>query len=167
MYPEVFLGYDQARQSYSDVSVLPTPQFFYGMQKGEEVAVELEPGKSLVVKFLTVGEPHPDGNRTVFFELNGQPREVTVLDRSLNVQIAPRRKANSKVPGEVGSPIPGAVTNIVVELGDQVEKGDRLLVIEAMKMQTTVYAPISGKIIERFANVGDTLDAKDLLLLIE
>ena len=93
------------------------------MEKGEEAAIELEPGKTLVVKFLTVGEPHPDGSRTVFFELNGQPREVTVVDRSLKVEKRERRKANPAAPGEVGAPIPGAVTNVVVELGDTVEKG--------------------------------------------
>ena len=166
MYPEVFLAYSQARQNYSDVSVLPTSQFFYGMEKGEETAIELEPGKTLIVKFLTIGEPHEDGSRTVFFELNGQPREVTVPDRSLKVEKRERRKANPAVPGEVGAPIPGAVTNVVVELGDTVEKGERLLVMEAMKMQTTVYAPISGKVLEKFVNVGETVDAKDLLLLI-
>jgi pyruvate carboxylase len=166
MYPEVFLGYNQARQNYSDVSVLPTAQFFYGMEKGEESTIELEPGKTLVVKFLTIGEPHEDGSRTVFFELNGQPREVTVPDRTLKVEKKERRKANPATPGEVGAPIPGAVTNVVVELGDTVEKGERLLVMEAMKMQTTVYASVSGKVLEKFVNVGETVDAKDLLLLI-
>jgi pyruvate carboxylase len=167
MYPEVFAGFDTARQNYSDISVLPTPQFYYGMQRGDEVSFEIEPGKLLIIKFLTVGEPHPEGDRTVFFELNGQPREVTVRDRSLGVQKEQRRKANPQVRGEVGAPIPGAVTNVVVELGDIVEKGDRLLVMEAMKMQTTVYAPVRGKIIEKFVAVGETVDAKDLLLIIE
>jgi pyruvate carboxylase len=167
MYPEVFLGYDRARETYSDVSVLPTPQFFYGMQRGDEVTIDIEPGKTLVVKFLTVGEPHPEGYRTVFFELNGQPREVNVTDRSLKVEKPERRKAAPGVAGEVGAPIPGAVTNVVVGVGDEVEKGDRLLVMEAMKMQTTVYAPVPGKVVERFVEAGDTVDAKDLLLRIE
>ena len=167
MYPQVFAAYDRARQQYSDVSVLPTPLFFYGMERGEEASIEIEPGKRLMVKFLTVGEPHPDGQRTVFFELNGQPREVTVADRSLKAEKEERRKANPQVPGEVGAPIPGAVTNVVVELGDTVAKGERLLVMEAMKMQTTVYAPVGGKIVERFVSVGETVDAKDLLLRIE
>ena len=167
MYPEVFLGFDRARQTYSDVSVLPTPQFFYGMERGDEVSLDIEPGKTLVVKFLTVGEPHPEGYRTVFFELNGQPREVNITDRSLKVEKPERRKANPSVPGEVGAPIPGAVTNVVVEVGDEVAKGDRLLVMEAMKMQTTVYAPVGGKVLERFVESGDTVDAKDLLLKIQ
>ncbi|HEY5778385.1 MAG TPA: pyruvate carboxylase [Terrimicrobiaceae bacterium] len=166
MYPQVFLTFDQTRQLYGDVSVLPTPQFYYGMEPGEEIAVELEPGKTLVVKFLTVGEPHPEGKRTVFFELNGQPREVSVQDKSLKVQKVERAKADPANAGQVGAPIPGAVTSIIVETGDIVSKGDRLLVIEAMKMQTTVYAPVSGKVVEKLVQVGETVDTKDLLMIL-
>ena len=166
MYPQVFLTFDQTRQLYGDVSVLPTPQFYYGMEPGEEIAVELEPGKTLVVKFLTVGEPHPEGKRTVFFELNGQPREVSVQDKSLKVQKVERAKADPANAGQVGAPIPGAVTSIIVETGDIVSKGDRLLVIEAMKMQTTVYASVSGKVVEKLVQVGETVDTKDLLMIL-
>jgi pyruvate carboxylase len=167
MYPEVFLAFDQAGAAYSDVSVLPTPQYYYGMAKGDETTVELEPGKTLFIKFLTVGEPHPDGERTVFFELNGQPREVTIADKSLKTVATQRVKADPAKPGNVGAPIPGAVTSIVVNVGDVVVKGERLLVMEAMKMQTTVYAPIDGKVSQRLVNVGQTVDAKDLLIVIE
>ena len=128
------------------MDVLPTPAFFYGMERGEEITVELEPGKTLVVKFLTVGEPHPDGTRTVFFELNGQPREVTVRDRTLEVE---DRAAAQGRPGQAGRRSarrsPGLVSTIAVELNQQVKKGDRLLVMEAMKMQSTVYAPVDGQ----------------------
>ena len=117
MYPQVFLNFDQKRQLYGDVSVLPTPQFYYGMEPGEEILVELEPGKTLIIKFLTVGEPHPDGKRTVFFELNGQPREVSVQDESLKAETVERAKADPANPGHVGAPIPGAVTSIMVETG--------------------------------------------------
>jgi pyruvate carboxylase len=136
------------------------------MEPGEEIAVELEPGKTLVVKFLTVGEPHPEGKRTVFFELNGQPREVSVQDKSLKVQKVERAKADPANAGQVGAPIPGAVTSIIVETGDIVSKGDRLLVIEAMKMQTTVYASVSGKVVEKLVQVGETVDTKDLLMIL-
>jgi pyruvate carboxylase len=167
MYPQVFLNFDQKRQLYGDLSVLPTPQFYYGMEPGEEILVELEPGKTLIIKFLTVGEPHPDGKRTVFFELNGQPREVSVQDESLQAQTVERAKADPANLGHVGTPIPGAVTSIMVERGESVSKGDRLLVIEAMKMQTTVYAPIAGKLVERLVQVGETVETKDLLVVIE
>ena len=167
MYPDVFLKFAKARASYGDVSVLPTPVFFYGMQKDQEMAVDLEPGKTLVVKFLAVGEPHPDGNRTVFFELNGQPREVRVRDRKLKVETRANPKADPLQPGHVGAPIPGVVTSIAVELNQEVKKGDQLLVMEAMKMQTTVYAPVDGRVAERPVQVGQTVEPKDLLIAIE
>ena len=167
MYPDVFLKFNKARSSYGDLEVLPTPQFLYGMQKGEEITVDLEPGKRLIIKFLTVGEPHPEGTRTVFYELNGQPREVNIRDKSLQAAVPALEKADPSIPGHVGAPIPGAVSSIAVELNEQVSKGDRLLVMEAMKMQTTVYAPISGKVTRKLVNVGQTVEAKDLLLVIE
>ena len=166
MYPQVFLVFAQERQLYGDVSVLPTPQFYYGMEPGEEITAELEPGKTLIIKFLTVGEPHPEGKRTVFFELNGQPREVTVQDKTLKVRKVERAKADPSNAGHVGAPIPGAITTIMVETGETVSKGDRLLVIEAMKMQTTIYSPVSGKVMEKRAKVGETVDAKDLLMVL-
>jgi pyruvate carboxylase len=167
MYPDVFVKFSRARSTYGTIEVLPTMQFFYGLERGEEVAVELEPGKILIVKFLTVSDPQPDGTRTVFYELNGQPREVTVRDRSLQASVEARAKADPAEPGQVGAPIPGAVTSISVEPGDRVQKGDRLLVMEAMKMQSTLYAPLGGKVLRKYVNVGDKVDAKDLLLVIE
>jgi pyruvate carboxylase len=131
------------------------------------VPLELEPGKTLVVKFLTIGDPHHDGSRTVFFELNGQPREVNVRDRKLKVEVQANPKADPANPGHVGAPIPGAVTSIAVELNQEVKQGDKLLVLEAMKMQTTVYAPVSGRVVERLAHVGQTVEPKDLLVAIE
>ena len=167
MYPEVFLKFARARQNWGDVDVLPTPQFYYGMQKGEETAVELEPGKNLVIKFLTVGEPHPDGTRTVFFELNGQPREVSVRDRALEVTERAKPKADPAQPGQIGAPIPGVVSTVAVELQQKLEKGDRLLVMEAMKMQSTVYAPVGGVVKQLLVQPGQQVEAKDLLLVIE
>jgi pyruvate carboxylase len=167
MYPDVYLKFAKAQQTFDNVEVLPTPLFFYGMKTGEETVIDLEPGKRLFLKFLTVGEPHLDGRRTVFFELNGQPREVTVRDRSLEVKTPERVKADPAVPGQVGAPMPGVVASIAVELNQNVEKGERLLVMEAMKMQSTVYAPISGKVAQRLVHVGESVEAKDLLLVIE
>jgi pyruvate carboxylase len=137
------------------------------MQKGEEITVDIEAGKRLVIKFLTLGEPHPDGRRTVFFELNGQPREVTVRDRSLKASAAERLKADPNNPGHVGAPLPGMITTVAVEPNQTVEKGERLLVIEAMKMQSTIYAPIAGKVIAIHAQAGQQVEAKDLLVAIE
>ena len=167
MYPDVFLKFAKARQSYGNVEVLPTPAFYYGMERGTDIAVELEPGKTLVIKFLTVGEPHPDGTRTVFFELNGQPREVTVRDRMLNVVEKVKLKADPAAPGQIGAPIPGVVSTVAVELNQTLKKGDRLLVMEAMKMQSTVYAPVGGKVTQMLVQPGQHVEAKDLLLVIE
>jgi pyruvate carboxylase len=167
MYPDVFTKFARNRQAWGPVEVLPTPQFYYGMQRGEEVAVELEPGKTLIVKFLTIGEPHPDGTRTVFFELNGQPREVSVRDRKLEVKEAPKPKADPAQPGQIGAPIPGVVSSVAVELNQTVKKGDRLLVMEAMKMQSTVYTPVGGVVRQMLVHPGQHVEAKDLLLVIE
>jgi pyruvate carboxylase len=167
MYPEVFLKFSKARSAYGSLEVLPTPQFFYGLEQGQEIAVELEPGKTLVVKLLTVSDAHPDGTRTIFFELNGQPREVTIRDAALRAMVQARPKSDASEPGQVGAPIPGAISSVAVELGQQVKKGERLLVLEAMKMQSTVYAPMDGKVTKKLVNVGDKVDAKDLLLVIE
>ena len=166
MYPDVFLAFNSASDAYSDLSVIPTSEFFYGMTPGDEITIEIEEGKTLIIKFLTISEAHPDGTRTVFFELNGQPREVTIVDQSLKVETSQRAKADPNNPGNVGAPIPGAVTSITVGLGETVKKGDRLLVMEAMKMQTTVYAPVDGKVKEMLVQIGATVEAKDLLVVI-
>ncbi len=167
MYPEVFTKFASARSEYGDLEVLPTPQFLYGLQERNEITVDLEPGKTLIIRLLTVGEPRPDGMRTVFFELNGQPREVEVRDKSFKEVTPARRKADAAKTGEVGAPIPGAVTVLHVSPQERVKKGDRLLVMEAMKMQTTVYAPVDGTIAEITVHPRDTVEARDLLLRIE
>ena len=137
------------------------------MEHDEEISAELEPGKTLIIK---VSRPSasliPTESARCFFELNGQPREVTVQDKSLKVEKAQRMKADPSNAGHVGAPIPGAITSIMVENGQTISKGDRLLVMEAMKMQTTVYAPVSGKVTERLVQVGQTVDAKDLLMVL-
>ena len=167
LYPKVFLEFDDACRKYSELEVLPTPQFFYGVEQGEECAIDIEPGKRLIVKFLTVSEPHEDGTRTVFFELNGQPRAVRVRDQSLEAKSKPNPKADPNHPGHVGAPIPGVVTSIAAELNHPVRKGDKLLMMEAMKMQTTVYAPVAGKVIQKLVSVGQNVEPKDLLVVIE
>ncbi|MCS7026382.1 MAG: pyruvate carboxylase [Bryobacteraceae bacterium] len=167
MYPDVFVKFAKNRQAWGDLDILPTPQFFYGMEKGSEITVDIEPGKTLIIKFLAVSDPHPEGHRTVFFELNGQPREVNIRDQSLQVKTAAREKADPSKPGQVGAPIPGVISSIAVEPQQPVAKGDRLLVMDAMKMQTTVYAPVTGVVKKLFVQVGQSVEPKDLLVLIE
>jgi pyruvate carboxylase len=167
MYPDVFVKFAAARAQYGELEVLPTAQFFYGLRETEEITVELEPGKTLIIRLLTQGEPRPDGMRTVFFELNGQPREVEVRDKSLKEAANIRPKADPAKPGEVGAPIPGAITVLHVSVGQGVKKADRLLAMDAMKMQTTIYAPVSGTVKEITVSPGVTVDSRDLLLTIE
>jgi pyruvate carboxylase len=166
LYPEVFLKYDQFRQTYSDVSVIPTPAFFYGLKPGEEITVEIESGKTMIIKFLTVGEAHPDGTRTLFFELNGQPREVTVRDRALRVVERSHPKVSPEDPGQVGAPTAGLISSIAVQANHLVERGAKLLTLEAMKMQSNIYAPISGRVSKVLVTPGQHVEAKDLLVTI-
>jgi pyruvate carboxylase len=167
MYPDVFIKFARAQESYGSLDVLPTKAFFYGMQTGEEIAIELEPGKTIVVRFLTVGELRPDGHRTVFFELNGQPREVSIRDKAQKATGIIKELADPNHRGHIGSPTPGVVTSVLVEQGQAVTEGQKLLVLEAMKMQSTVYAPVAGKVAKRLVQPGQTVETKELLLVIE
>jgi len=166
LYPDVYLKFNAFRQAYADVGVLPTPAFFYGLKPAEEITVDIEPGKTMIVKFLTVSEPHPDGTRTLFFELNGQPREVNVRDRALRVQERAHPKADPEVPGQVGAPTAGLISSIAVQLNHKVERGAKLLTLEAMKMQSNIYAPVGGRISKLLVTPGQHVEAKDLLAVI-
>ncbi|HXJ47169.1 MAG TPA: pyruvate carboxylase [Candidatus Dormibacteraeota bacterium] len=166
LYPEVFSKFDKFRQTYSDVSVLPTLAFFYGLKSGEEVTIEIEAGKTLILKFLTVSEPHPDGTRTLYFELNGQPREVNVRDKALRVIERAHPKADPAEAGQVGAPTAGVVTGIAVQANQSVERGAKLMTLEAMKMQSNIYAPLAGRVVKLLVAPGQSVEAKDLLVTI-
>ena len=164
LYPQVFEQFARHVQEYSDTSVLPTPAFWYGLEPGEEIAVEIEVGKTLILRLVAVGEPHGDGRRSVFFELNGQPREVTVVDHSLEPETPQRLRADPANPGHVAASMPGMVVQLAVRPGDAVKKGDKLLLLEAMKMQTTVVAEHDGKVEEVHAQPGTQVETGDLLM---
>jgi pyruvate carboxylase len=166
LYPRVFVEFAEHQQKYSDLSVLPTNVFFYGMAPGEEISVEIEKGKVLIIKFLTVGEAH-EGKRQVFFELNGQPREVLVVDRSLAAEVREHPKAEPGNPRHVGAPMPGLIVSVTVAPGEQVARGQKLFTLEAMKMETTVYAEQAGKVAEVLVRPGTQVEAADLLLRFE
>lgn len=167
LYEKVFADYAQHMQTYGDVDVLPTPNFFYGQEPGEEIAVEIERGKTLIVRYLATGQPHPDGTRTVFFELNGQPREVTIEDRALEPEKKAAVKADPNVDGQVGASMPGMVINVAVDVGDRVKAGQKLMVLEAMKMETTINAPCDGKVATINMDRGSQVEAGDLLVTLE
>jgi pyruvate carboxylase len=166
LYPEVFAKFDKFRQTHSDVSVLPTPAFFYGLKSGEEITVEIEAGKTLIIKFMTASDPHPDGTRTLFFDLNGQSREVNVRDRALRVMERTHPKADPAEVGQVGATTAGVITGIAVQLNQSVERGVKLMTLEAMKMQSNIYAPIAGRVTKLLVSPGQNVEAKDLLVTI-
>ena len=163
LYPKVFREFVAHQQLYSDTSCLPSPVFFYGQEPLEEAAVEIETGKTLMIKLQTVGEPNAEGRRHVFFELNGIPRSVMVTDRSL--EPATRvEKADPGNPKHVGSPMPGMVVTLAVQAGDPVKAGQKLFVIEAMKMQTTITAERDAKVAEVFVKAGSQVETDQLVL---
>ncbi|HET9108406.1 MAG TPA: pyruvate carboxylase [Steroidobacteraceae bacterium] len=166
MYPRVWLDYAAERAQYGDVGILPSAVFFYGMEPGQEVTVELERGKTLIVRYVTTSDPHEDGTRTVFFELNGQPRSVRVPDRSQVATRPPQRKAEPGNPRQVGAPMPGTIATVAVAAGRKVARGDLLATLEAMKMETAVRAEIDGEVAEVLVSPGQQVDAKDLLVLL-
>lgn len=165
MYPQVFAEFEKFLREHGNVSVLPTPAFFYGLRKGEEISVEIQPGKTLFIKLINVRDADKEGRRIVLYELNGMPRETTVADKSVAPKTRPREKADPSDPRQVGAPIPGMITALgLATVGGKVAKGDRLLTLEAMKMQTTLYAPEDGVIGEILVEVGDSAESGDLLI---
>lgn len=167
LYPRVFPEFAEHQRKYSDTSILPTTVFFYGMEPGEEISVDIERGKTLIIKFLTLGDLHVDGSRLVFFELNGQPREVVVQDRKSATQPKQRLKAEAGNPRQVGAPMPGLIVNVTVAVGDEVAAGQKLISLEAMKMETTVYADVAGRVAEVLVAPGTQVEAGELLLRLE
>ena len=164
MYPEVFKDYNKFRRQYGDVSVLPSSTYFYGLQPGEEIAVDIEVGKTLYIKLINISEADEEGVRTLTFELNGYPREVEIADASLNVQEKAIAKADPGNDLHVGAPIPGIITELAVGVGAKVAKGDKLITMEAMKMQTTVYAAAAGVVDQINVAIGDSVESKDLIM---
>ncbi len=167
LYPKVYDEYLTHRIECGDVSMLPTPDFFYGPVLGEETSIDIEPGKRLIIKYLAVGLPRPDGTRTVFFELNGQPREVEVVDRSLQSTVAQRIKADPNDLTHIAAGMPGMVIGVAIKQGDMVTKGQKLLALEAMKMETMINADRDGQIAQLLVQSGSQVETNDLLVVLK
>ncbi|WP_424926915.1 pyruvate carboxylase [Amaricoccus tamworthensis] len=163
MYPKVFSDYMIRHAEYGPVRTLPTPAFFYGMQPGQQVSVDIDPGKTIEIRLSAVGETNEEGDARVFFELNGQPRTVRVPDRSAQAASPKRTKADPGNPGHVAAPMPGVIATIAVEAGQKVSSGDLIMTIEAMKMETGLYAEKGGTVKTISVQPGSQVDAKDLL----
>jgi pyruvate carboxylase len=166
MYPKVFEDYARDRAAYGDIGMLPTPVFFYGMEPGQEVSIDIERGKTLIVRYVALSEVHDDGTRTVFFELNGQPRSVRVRDGSAVARRPSNRKAEPGNLQHVAAPMPGKVITIAVKVGQRIARGDTLLTLEAMKMEAAVRAENEGVVSEVLVTVGAQVDARDLLVVL-
>ncbi len=164
MYPQVFTDYVRSRRQYGDMTVVPTSVFFYGMKSGQEINIDLEAGNTQIIRFLGLSEHHDDGLRTVFFEVNGQPRQINVTDSAYEVSRPKPPKADPADPGQVGAPMPGLIVQINVASGDTVRAGEVLMIIEAMKMQTSVRAERDSTVGAVKVEPGQQVDVKDLLL---
>ncbi|MDT8856511.1 pyruvate carboxylase [Paracoccaceae bacterium Fryx2] len=167
MYPKVFMDYRARHRIYGPVRTLPTRTFFYGMEPGEEITAEIDPGKTLEIRLQTVGEAGDDGDVKVFFELNGQPRVIRVPNRALKAKAAVKPKAVEGNPAHVGAPMPGSIASVAVTVGQKVHAGDLLLTIEAMKMETGLHADRSATVKALHVSPGSQIDAKDLLVELE
>ena len=167
MYPKVFMDYMGRHQEYGPVRILPTNVYFYGMEPGQEIQPELDPGKTLIIRLQAIGETNEDGDVRVFFEINGQPRVIRVANRKAVASVAKRPKAELGNADHVAAPMPGVIASVAVTVGQEVAEGDMLLTIEAMKMETAIHADRAGTIAAIHAPAGSQVDAKDLLIAFE
>jgi pyruvate carboxylase len=167
MYPKVFSDYAARHKVYGPVRTLPTRTFFYGMEPGEQIEAEIDPGVTLVVQLQAVGETTDDGEVKVFFELNGQPRMIRVPNRKIAAKSVKRAKAEPGNPGHIGAPMPGVVASVAVTAGARIKTGDLLLTIEAMKMETGLHAERDAVVKAVHVTPGGQIDAKDLLIELE
>ena len=164
MYPKVFKDFIDHYKEFSDTSILSTELFFYGPQQDKEYTIEMDKGKNLILRYLAKSEVNNNGKCSVFFEINGQPRTIDIENREFSKNIIQRAKADDSNNNHVGSPLPGQVAKIFVKPGNKVIKGDKLLVIEAMKMETTINAEKSGTVKSLNVSSGDNVETKDLLV---
>lgn len=167
MYPKVFMDYRTRHRMYGPVRALPTRTFFYGMQPGEEIEAEIDPGKTLEIRLQAVADTTDDGDVKVFFELNGQPRVIRVPNRAIKAKAAVKPKASEGNPAHIGAPMPGSIASVAVSVGQKVNAGDLLLTIEAMKMETGIHADRTAVVKALLVQSGSQIDAKDLLIEFE
>jgi pyruvate carboxylase len=167
LYPKVFSELARSIEEFGEFRILDTVSFLYGLQPGEETLVDIEEGKTLVITLLTIGPLEEDGTRTIYFELNGQPREVTVVDQSAELGAAARPKADKTNPDQVGASMQGKVIAVHVKEGEDVTKGQVLLTTEAMKMETNVTAQKDGTVAHLEVAEGDQVDSGDLVAVVE
>src|SRR5690554_6725068 len=164
LYPKVFTDLYNHYTKFGKVMQIPTSNFFYGLQPGEEIIVELDKGKTLLIELISITEANEDGEKTVFFKINGQTRSTDIKDNDIAVEKVVHQKVDKDNPNEVGAPLQGSLASIMVKEGDTVEKNQGLFVIEAMKMGTTICANVDGKIKKIYLKEGTMVHADDLVV---
>lgn len=167
LYPKVYNQYIQTKEQYGDLSLLDTPTFLFGMRNGETVEIEIDTGKRLIIKLETISEPDENGNRTIYYAMNGQARRIYIKDENVKTNANVKPKADKTNPSHIGAQMPGSVTEVKVATGDEVKANQPLLITEAMKMEITIQAPFDGVIKQVTVVSGDAIATGDLLIEIE
>ena len=167
LYPKVFENAHENYKLYGNLALVPTTNFFYGMKIGEETLIELEVGKTIIIKLLSISEPNEEGLRTVFFKVNGENSNLEVFDKSLNIKKAENTKIDPSVSGQIGAPLQGSLYKVLVKKGQEIKRNDPLFVIEAMKMESTITAFNDGKVKSISLPEGSMVKQDDLVMTIE
>ena len=167
LYPKVFTEAYNHQLKYGNVINIPTKNFFYGMEPGEEIIVELDRGKTLLIELISVGEANEDGIAKVFFKVNGQTRNVEIQDTSVKVEKVAHKKVDKNDKKQIGAPLQGSLSSILVKPGQKVEKNEALFVIEAMKMETTITANSAGEVDKIVLEPGTMVFADDLVVVMK
>ncbi len=167
LYPKVFTGAYNHHLQYGNVMNIPTKNFFYGMTPEEEIIVKLDQGKTLLVQLISVGDPNEDGKVTVFFKINGQTRNVEVQDSSIKVDKVVHAKADKTDQTQIGAPLQGSLSSVLVKTGQEVKKNEPLFIIEAMKMETTITANEDAVIKKIVLKPGTMVEADDLVVTLK
>jgi len=164
LYPKVFQEYHNFKKEYGYVNFIPTPAFFYGLKVEDEILVRLDEGKTLIVKLVFVSEANEEGIRYVTFQINGQSRRIAVKDNSLEVKKISNKKAEPNSPKEIGTPLQGKISEVLVKAEEEVKENTPLFVIEAMKMETTITASQEGKVKKIWLQGGEMVAQDDLVV---
>lgn len=162
LYPRVFEQYYEHFQAYDEVMKLPTKAYFYPLKPDDEILVRIDPGKKLLIEFMYMLEPNEEGNRAVYFKINGQTRAVMIRDEHISIEKIAHRKA--KAPNEIGAPLQGRITKIMVEPQEKIRKNQPLFTIEAMKMESTITASREGIVQAVHLASGTMVEADDLVI---
>lgn len=164
LYPKVYEDYCTHFEAYNDVTTLESHVYFYGLRKGEETVLKAGVGQEILIKFIDMSDPDKDGYRVLTFEVNGVLRELRVLDKTLEVLVDRRMRADKTNPCHLGSTIPGTVETVLVKKGEHVKVNQPLMIVEAMKMETTFVSKVDGVVEEIYVTPGDRVNAEDLLI---